>query len=162
MQKPLFGYVIAAIIGAIVFVVVGYFVYATDPGGWAFGYWLFDPIRRGVWKWALTGAAIGAGLRAITLLTNPEGNRRPSASSNPVSDFLAFIIFALTWTGAAGLLLSTKAVNLYAIFAVWIVGFVWGVGYIASGKRDADHLVKVWLGMLAGYALFGCAVYLVS
>lgn len=79
-----------------------------------------------------------------------------------LNEFAAFIIFALTWTAAAGLLLSTKAVNLYAIFAVWIVGFVWGVGYIASGKRDADHLVKIWLGMLAVYALIGGGAYLIN
>lgn len=79
-----------------------------------------------------------------------------------MNDFLAFIVFTLSWSAAAGMLLSTKLVNPYAIFAVWVLGFVWGVGYIASGKRGANHLVKVWLGMLAGYALFGGAVYLVS
>lgn len=65
MQKPLLGYVIAAVIGVVVSVIVGYFVYATDPGGWAFGYWLRDPIRRGVLYWATLGAVIGAGVRYL-------------------------------------------------------------------------------------------------
>jgi hypothetical protein len=59
------GFVVAAVIGAVVFVIVGYFVYATDPDGWSFGYWIADPIRRGVWKWAIVGAAVGCGLRYL-------------------------------------------------------------------------------------------------
>lgn len=77
-------------------------------------------------------------------------------------EFLTFIIFMLVWTGAAGLLLEAKFVSPIAIFVVWIVGFVWGVGYIASGKTDADRLTKVWLGMMGAYGLFAVVVYLVN
>jgi hypothetical protein len=76
--------------------------------------------------------------------------------------FGRFIVFALAWTAAAGLLLDAKLVNPWAVFAVWLVGFVWCVGYIAAGKGEADHLLKVWLGMMAGYAVFGGIVYLIS
>lgn len=67
MQKPQFGYLIAAAVGAVIFVIVGYFVYATDPGGWSFSYWLRDPIRRGVFLWAALGAAIGCALRFLAV-----------------------------------------------------------------------------------------------
>lgn len=64
MQKPLLGYVVAALIGAVVFVIVGFFAYATDPGGWPFRYWLTrDPIESGVHIWAGLGLLIGAAAR---------------------------------------------------------------------------------------------------
>lgn len=61
-------------------------------------------------------------------------------------EFLIFIAFAIVWTGAAGLFLKAEAIHPVAIFAIWIIGFVWGVGYIVSGKRDADYFVLIWLG----------------
>jgi hypothetical protein len=80
--------------------------------------------------------------------------------SDTARQFLAFIVFALAWSAAAGLLLETKLVNPYAIFAVWTVGFVWGVGYIAAGNREADYLLKIWLGMMATCGLLALMVFL--
>lgn len=65
MQKPLFGYVIAALIGAVVFVIVGYFVNKT-PDGWPFYYWLTrNPLGNGMVLWAILGVAIGCGFRLM-------------------------------------------------------------------------------------------------
>lgn len=75
-------------------------------------------------------------------------------------EFLTFIVFVLAWTAAAGLLLDADLVHPLAIFAVWIVGFVWGVSYIASGKSDADLLTKRWLQMLAGIAALAGFLFL--
>jgi len=80
--------------------------------------------------------------------------------SATVRQFLAFIAFALLWSAGAGLLLETKLVNPYAIFAVWTVGFIWGVGYIAAGSREADYLLKIWLGMMATCGLLALVVFL--
>ena len=81
--------------------------------------------------------------------------------SDTARQFLAFITFALAWSAGAGLLLETKLVNPYAIFAVWTVGFVWGVGYIAAGNREAaDYLLKIWLGMMATCGLLALMVFL--
>lgn len=50
-----------------------------------------------------------------------------------------------------------------AVFIVWLVGFVWMTGYIAAGARDADYLLKVWLGMLAAMtAVAGIGVLIFS
>ncbi|MBZ9873070.1 hypothetical protein LB542_19675 [Mesorhizobium sp. BR1-1-9] len=71
--------------------------------------------------------------------------------SAPLNQFLAFISFAAGWSIAAGLLIG--AVNPIALFAVWLVGFLWGSGYIAGGLREADLLLKRWLQMMAGVAV---------
>lgn len=52
---------VSALIGATVFVIAGYLVYAAPGGGVNFGYWINNPFRFYVWAWALTGAAVGAG-----------------------------------------------------------------------------------------------------
>jgi hypothetical protein len=56
--------VVAGIIGAVVFVIVGFMVYATGWGDRAvtFPYWVQRPFRFGVWIWALIGAGVGVGL----------------------------------------------------------------------------------------------------
>lgn len=65
MQKPLFGYVIAALIGAVGFVIVGYFVNKT-PDSWSFHYWLTrNPFRPELIGWIVLGCAIGLGLRFV-------------------------------------------------------------------------------------------------
>lgn len=53
-------YVISAAIGAVIFVIVGYFV---SGDGLSFGFWLERPLRYNVFLWALLGSAIGAGVR---------------------------------------------------------------------------------------------------
>ncbi|MBZ9807704.1 hypothetical protein [Mesorhizobium sp. ESP-6-2] len=65
-----------------------------------------------------------------------------------MNQFVAFITFAAGWSLACRLLIGS--VNPIALFAVWLVGFVWGVGYIAGGLREADLLLKRWLQMMAG------------
>jgi hypothetical protein len=71
----------------------------------------------------------------------------------------AFISFAAGWSLLCGLLLSSP-IHPIAIFAVWLVGFVWGVGYISAGKTLADLLTKRWLQMMLALAIFGGAVAL--
>lgn len=75
--------------------------------------------------------------------------------SGSTEQFLAFITFAAGWSFICGLLLGTA--HPIAVFIVWIVGFVWGVGYIAAGKAAADLLTKRWLQMLIGIAVVGGA-----
>jgi hypothetical protein len=74
-----------------------------------------------------------------------------------LKDFLQFITFAALWSAGAGLLLET-GIHPLAIFAVWLIGFVWGAAYIADGKRSADHLTKRWLQMMIGVVLIGGVV----
>jgi len=66
MQKPLLGYVIAAVIGAVISVVAGYLVYAAPGDAVTFNYWLKNPIRFSVFAWSLVGILCGAGLHHLT------------------------------------------------------------------------------------------------
>lgn len=80
----------------------------------------------------------------------------------PLKDWLAFVLFTICWAliGRALLFLPIHPV---AIAIVWLIGFVWGAGYIASGKADADRLLNVWLGYVGTVALASTVVvYLVS
>jgi hypothetical protein len=67
---------------------------------------------------------------------------------------LAFFVFICVWS-----LLANAALGLHiqplAVFAVWIVGFVWGSAYIAAGKRAADLLTKRWLQLMVGVVVVG-------
>lgn len=74
-----------------------------------------------------------------------------------MKDFLSFIAFVLLWSAGAGLMLRT-GVHPLAIFAVWTVGFIWGVAYILAGKRSADLLLKRWFQLMIGVAVFGGAL----
>ena len=65
MQKPLLGYVVAAVIGAMVSVVVGYLVYAAPGDAVTFSYWIKSPIRHAGLLWALVGLFAGAGMRFV-------------------------------------------------------------------------------------------------
>jgi hypothetical protein len=65
--------------------------------------------------------------------------------------------FTAVWAVGGSMLLSLKAVNPLVLFAVWLIGYVWGAAYIATNGRMADRLVKVWLGTLAGVAIAGVA-----
>lgn len=65
MQKPLLGYVIAALVGAVGFVIIGYLVNKT-PDSWSFYYWLTrNPFRSELIGWIVLGCAIGLGLRFV-------------------------------------------------------------------------------------------------
>ncbi|TGV15835.1 hypothetical protein EN816_00865 [Mesorhizobium sp. M8A.F.Ca.ET.173.01.1.1] len=68
-----------------------------------------------------------------------------------MNQFVAFGSFAIGWSLAASLLIGS--VNPIALFAVWLVGFLWGAGYIAAGIREADLLLRRWLQMMAGVAV---------
>ncbi|KRB22670.1 hypothetical protein [Mesorhizobium sp. Root172] len=72
---------------------------------------------------------------------------------------LAFVTFISAWSLMAGGALGLK-IHPIAVFAVWLAGFVWGAGYIASGKSDADLLLKRWFQMIIGVAAIGGAVAL--
>ena len=72
-----------------------------------------------------------------------------------MKQFATFIAATLLWAGIARLILETDTVHPIAIGIVWLVGFVWITSYIAAGPDDADHLTKVWLGMLAGIVVLG-------
>jgi threonine/homoserine/homoserine lactone efflux protein len=71
-----------------------------------------------------------------------------------VKEFPAFIAFIVGWS-----LLANAAghmhVNPIAVFAGWLVGFVWGCAYIMAGKLAADHLTKRWLQLMIGVVLVG-------
>lgn len=69
----------------------------------------------------------------------------------PLNQFFAFGTFAIGWSIAACLLIG--GVNPIALFTVWLLGFIWGTGYIAAGIREADLLLKRWLQMMAGVAV---------
>lgn len=80
-----------------------------------------------------------------------------------MKQFLQFLVVSAAWAGAAGLFLGLGLVHPVAVFIVWIVGFVWMTGHIVSGSRDADYMVKVWLGMLAAMtAVAGIGVLIFS
>lgn len=72
-------------------------------------------------------------------------------------EFLAFAAFACGWSALCSLLIGLA--HPIAVFGVWIIGFVWGVGYIISGKRTADYFVLIWLGPPA---IAAALVYLAS
>lgn len=42
-----------------------------------------------------------------------------------------------------------------AIFAVWVVGFLWGVGYIIDGQRGGDALTIYTVGYWIALAVVG-------
>jgi hypothetical protein len=65
MQKPLLGFVVAAVIGAVLFVIVGYFAYAASSDAVGFAYWVRRPLQFSGLYWALLGAAVGCGLRYL-------------------------------------------------------------------------------------------------
>ena len=76
------------------------------------------------------------------------------AVSRPLNQTVAFISFVAGWSFACSLLLNSS-IHPIAVFIVWIVGFVWGVGYIVAGKIDADLLLKRWLQMMTGAIVIG-------
>lgn len=78
-----------------------------------------------------------------------------------MSDFATFLLFCLVWSllGQAALALD---IHPAAVAIVWLIGFVWGTGYIISGRSGADRLATVWLGTMVVTAvtafLIGLAV----
>lgn len=69
-----------------------------------------------------------------------------------MGQFAAFILFNVGW-GLAGWLALSLNVHPIAIGTVWLVGYLWGVGYIVDGHKAADLLLKRWLQMLAGFTV---------
>lgn len=67
---------------------------------------------------------------------------------------VAFVSFIAVWSFGCSLL-HHASIHPVAIFAVWVVGFLWGVGYIAAGKAAADLLLKRWLQMMACAIVIG-------
>ncbi|MER8574577.1 hypothetical protein NKG99_24165 [Mesorhizobium sp. M1409] len=69
-MRPKTGYIISALIGAVLGGIVGYAVYAVGQGAGgavSFSYWLHYPIRmNGLW-WAILGALMGSGVRWLTV-----------------------------------------------------------------------------------------------
>lgn len=63
MQKPALPFVIAALVGAVVSVIVGYFAYASAHDGISFSFWIERPVRYGAIWWALTGLIVGPAAR---------------------------------------------------------------------------------------------------
>jgi hypothetical protein len=60
------NYGIAALIGAVLAVIVGFMVYAIDGQGVTFSYWIIHPIRYGAFGWVFIGGLVGAGIRYLT------------------------------------------------------------------------------------------------
>lgn len=68
MTKTTTGYAVAAIIGAILGILTGYFVRTASGDDFSFSFWLlYDPLRFGVFQWAIGGAVVGLGLRFLTV-----------------------------------------------------------------------------------------------
>lgn len=63
MQGSALKTLIAAAIGAVIAVVVGFLVYAAPGDAVDFGYWVSKPFRYGVVYWALVGGLVGAGAK---------------------------------------------------------------------------------------------------
>jgi len=59
VERMAFEFIIASLIGAVVFVIIGYF---AQGGGLSFSYWFGAP-KPG--PWALVGALVGFGLRYL-------------------------------------------------------------------------------------------------
>lgn len=59
------NYVIAAIVGAVALVIVGYLVHAAPGDGVSFEFWIANPIRYNVLAWAALGALLGSGVYRI-------------------------------------------------------------------------------------------------
>lgn len=64
-------------------------------------------------------------------------------------DGLQFLAAAVVWALVGRAILETGLVHPVALFAVWLIGFVWIAGHMSAGTRAADHLVKTWLGTMA-------------
>ncbi len=62
MQKTAVDFVIASLIGAVLLVIVGYFVVAREL---SFSFWAGNFFRYGAWHWAGLGILIGSGLRFL-------------------------------------------------------------------------------------------------
>jgi hypothetical protein len=60
VERMAFEFIIASLIGAVVFAIIGYF--AQADGGLSFSYWIGTP-KPG--PWALVGGFIGFGLRFL-------------------------------------------------------------------------------------------------
>jgi hypothetical protein len=67
---------------------------------------------------------------------------------------LALVVFICAWSSLAGLAMALH-VHVIAIFAVWLGGFVCGVGCIAAGKAGAILPSKRWFKMIVGIAALG-------
>lgn len=74
-----------------------------------------------------------------------------------MKDFTVFLIFCLVWALAGRAMLAFH-INPVAVAIVWLIGFVWGVGYIIAGKSGADRLSLVWLGTMAATAIAALAI----
>lgn len=68
----------------------------------------------------------------------------------PLKEWFSFLAAIAVWALIGRGVLETGLVHPIALAVVWLIGFVWIVGYIAAGPRDADRLLIVWLGSLAG------------
>ena len=79
--------------------------------------------------------------------------------SDNTRQLLALVLFICAWSSLTGLAIGLH-VHVVAMFAVWLVGFVCGVGYIAAGKADADRVLKRWFKMMVGIAALGGALAL--
>ena len=69
--------VIAALIGVVISVIVGYLAHAAGADGAAsFGYWIRHPARFGCFWWGLVGALVGIGVVYAKLLLNEPGSTK--------------------------------------------------------------------------------------
>lgn len=66
MNQQSINYGIAALIGAVLAVILGFIVYAIDGQGVDFSYWITHPVRFGVLGWVFIGGLVGVGLRYLT------------------------------------------------------------------------------------------------
>lgn len=70
-------------------------------------------------------------------------------------DGLQFLVATVIWSLIGAAVLKTGLVHPVALFAVWLIGFVWMAGYIGSGVRTADYLTRAWLWSMVAIAGIG-------
>ena len=75
-----------------------------------------------------------------------------------MADAFQFLIATVIWSLVGADVLKTGQVHPIALFAIWLIGFVWMAGYIGSGVRVADHLTRVWLWTMVAIVAVGIVI----
>jgi hypothetical protein len=73
-----------------------------------------------------------------------------------------FFLVACGWALVGLIVLRAEFAHPVAVGVMWLVGFVWLAGWLATGPKAADSLVVYWLAMLGGLATIGGLIALLS
>jgi len=75
--------------------------------------------------------------------------------------FVTFIVFNVAWALIGYAVLSADIAHPIAVSAAWLLGYVWFVGRIFGGQKEADALLIYYAAFLAISGLVATLVYLV-